>query len=102
MRIRYIKSITVGSTKYKIKYNPKSDGASFNWHKKTMSIGTQNGSKVRILENIIHELKEAIQMEQSVRYDHSSVNGNFLFVYFHDHHTDLCSRLAGLLNQFIK
>lgn len=101
MKIKRPKSIMIGSRKYKIKYVTGNNGGSFDYITGKMEIGVSKHDTLRTLEVIIHELKEMIQMEQWCRYSGSASN-NFIFVYDHDKHTDLCARLAGLLDKFIK
>ena len=54
------------------------------------------------INKILHELKEIIQIEQATRFKRIDESCNYEFHYSHKEHTELCSRLAGLLSQFIK
>lgn len=112
MKLKFPKTIIIGSTIFNIKTDPKRVSAEFYYWdydqktKKTkrgaMIIGTQllKSNPLSVLESIIHELKEAIQSEQRTRFSRSD-KGAYEFHYYHDQHSDLCSRLAGLLDQFI-
>ena len=110
MKIKKIKKITIGDVVWNIKWDKKEDGGSFTypWGKKKIegtiriSIIDEKVNPLRVLGILIHELKEVIQVEQSVRYDRGDESKNYEFHYSHKEHTDLCSRLAGLLNEFIK
>ena len=55
---------------------------------------------MRVLSILIHELKEIIHVEQGTRYDRNDEFKAYEFHYTHKEHTELCSRLAGLLSQF--
>ena len=101
MKLKYPAKVRIGSKEFKVKYSKGHDGGAISYEKGLIEIGTR-GDNVTTLDVIIHELKEAIQIEQSVRFDSPHTDGEFHFFYDHGHHTDLCSRLAGLLDLFIK
>ena len=108
MKLKFPKKIMIGSAEFLIEKNPEIAGGDFTYCNKgkkgKITIGTKHlkSSPTRVLETIIHELKEVIQVEQSVRYQRLDLEeGEYLFSYGHKEHTDLCSRLAGLLNYFI-
>lgn len=107
MKYKYPKKLRIGDTVFKIIYDHKDDsGASFAYSPERggpkITFGMKNHDKesLRFLSYIIHELKEIIQIEQSTRYTCNG-NGAMLFSYGHKEHTDMCSRLAGLLSEFI-
>jgi len=112
MKIRFPKQIIVGDSVFKVVKNPKIGGGSFEyWQKKNkkttggvLTIGTFHlkHSPLRVWGTIIHELKEIIQIEQGTRYERPDNQDEYEFHYTHKEHTDLCSRLAGLLNEFLK
>lgn len=109
MKLKFPKKIMIGSTEFFIVKDKTSAGGSFSYcdkdKKGRIIIGTKHikSTPSRVLEIIIHELKEIIQVEQCVRYERSDLEkGEYLFSYGHKEHTDLCSRLAGLLNYFIE
>lgn len=66
-------------------------------------IGTKylESCPTRTLAAIIHELKEAIQETQSVRYKRPDGFDIYEFHYDHRQHEDLCGRLARLLKEFL-
>ena len=108
MKYKYPKKLLVGSTKFKVIYDYKWDGgAEFSYpiegKKAFIRFGMANHkrNKGEFLELLIHELKEMIQIEQSTRLFNVG-NNSYEFHYSHMQHQDLCSRLAGLLAQFIK
>ncbi|MEW6097292.1 MAG: hypothetical protein AB1567_12350 [bacterium] len=111
MKLKFPKYVVIGDTKFEIIQDPKrSDAEFFYWdtedgNRKFLSpkiiIGTEwlEAMPTRVLNSIIHELKEIIQIEQGTRWyvDNNSCE----FHYNHKQHSDLCSRLAGLLEQFL-
>jgi len=107
MEYKYPKKIRVGCTTFNIIYDRKNDdGASFSYPHKGKPAFVKFGLKdhkvdpLMFLDYIIHEFKEIIQIEQEVRLRDRS--NQCLFNYQHNQHSDLCSRLAGVLSQFIK
>jgi hypothetical protein len=108
MKIKKLKKIIIGDTPFNIKWDKKRSGGSFDYPYKKEKGGIEIGTSeekvnpVRVLSILIHELKEIIQVEQCVRYDRGDENKNYEFNYTHKEHTDLCSRLAGLLSQFLQ
>ena len=109
MKLKFPKEITIGDMVFTVKTNPKSAGGNFSYpfksgDKATIEIGTKHLKMMptRVLSIIIHELKEIINVEQSVRFSRMDEEDNFEFHYTHKEHTDMCSRLAGLLNAFLK
>lgn len=110
MKIKKIKKIVIGDTLFFLKWDKKKDGGEFSYpwgeNKKRglirISIVDEKVNPIGVLNIIIHELKEIIQVEQRTRYERGDENKAYEFHYTHKEHTDLCSRLAGLLNEFIK
>ncbi len=110
MKYKFPRKITIGDTDFDVIYDKKEGGGEFSFAFKNerafLKIGTRElkTNPHRFLAIVIHELKEMIQVEQGVRFnrnDEHSAN-SLEFHYTHKEHTDLCSRLAGLLTQFIK
>ena len=108
MEYKYPKSITIGDTVFKVIYDYKNDGnASFQFAQEGKQAFIKIGMKhhkvnpLTFLNCVIHELKEIIQIEQSTRIYNSGKNC-YEFHYAHAEHNEFCSRLAGLLNKFIK
>ena len=101
MKLKYIDKIRIGSTDFKITWDKNRDGGEFSYRSKKLIIGLKSRTTVEVLDTIIHELKEMIHIEQWTRFDDGSATGQYMFVYNHDRHDELCARLAGLLEQFI-
>ena len=108
MTIKKIKKILIGDCNYDIIWDKENnDGEfSFSWKGKNgfIRIGTreEKNNPERVLNILIHELKEIIQVEQMTRYERQDENRAYEFHYTHREHAELCSRLAGLLSKFIK
>lgn len=106
MKFKFPKKIQIGETEFKVIYDYKGTGASFIYPDSTtpafIKFGMKNykSNPLTFLGHLIHELKEIIQVEQTTRF--SNRDENYIFSYNHPQHDDLCSRLAGLLNNFIK
>ena len=104
MKYKYPKKLIIGSSVFEMRYDKKSSSGEFAYpYKKKkgfIRIGTQC-SKLRMLDIFIHEVKEIINYEQGVRLDDPTASNNYRFVYEHKEHADFCSRLAGILYQFV-
>lgn len=112
MKLKFPKKIIIGDQTFNMVYDKKRIDAEFYyWEKKDngslgdgkMIIGTKllQILPLKVLNNIIHELIEVIQAEQGARYK-NPLDDSYEFHYNHTQHTDLCSRLSGLLDLFIK
>ncbi len=103
MKIKFPKKIVVGSYTFIVKTDKKRGDGYFSYDDGVLFIGTRMLKKqpYRVLEIIIHELKELIQVEQYVRYTRNDEEKSYLFSYTHKEHAELCSLLAGYLKEFI-
>ena len=114
MKFKWPKKITIGDTEYKIKYDGSTSGGEFYMYDEDNDNKVKGGgcivigtklkavSPTAILSVFIHEVKEIIQINQSVRYKRPDDSTAYEFHYSHREHTDLCQRLANALDQFIK
>ena len=108
MEYKFLKKITIGDITFKIIYDYKSDaGASFCYPDDNKSAFIKFGMKnykvnpASFLMMLIHEVKEILHIEQSTRFWRRGLD-SYEFHYTHAEHSDLCSRLAGILLQFMK
>ena len=111
MKLKFPKKILIGDTPFDIKLDPTDHGANFSYwdgDKKAsrsglITIGTFHlkTNPIRLFSTIIHQLKKIIHIEQGTRFEDPTEKRNYQFHYHHKEHTELCSRLAGLLNEFI-
>jgi len=103
MKFKFPKKITIGDVVWKIKYLKDYAGGSFLYKDHTINIGIKHykNNPTRTLNVIIHELKEIIQVENDTRLERGNNDSDYVFVYGHREHTDICRRLAGLLVEFI-
>jgi hypothetical protein len=110
MKINHIKKILIGDTMWEVRWDKKKTGGEFSyvWPEKKIkpfiriSVKEEKLNPIATLNIIIHELKEIIHVEQATRFKRSDEGDAYEFHYTHREHTELCSRLAGLLNEFIK
>lgn len=106
MKFKYPKKITIGGTRFKLIYDKEADGgAHFSYagdsDHQFPHIFFGMKSSVGFFEMVIHELKEIVQIEQDTMLTARN-DGKFVFHYTHAEHADLCARLAGHLEKFIK
>jgi len=107
MKLKYPKTIRVSSTVFEITYDKKRYDAEFAYKGKPppgkkaafIIIGTASNNALRILENIMHELREIVHEEQGTRY---VCRGEMKFILSHQEHSDFTARMVGLLDHFIK
>jgi len=104
MKLKFPKKIRIDEMVFIVKYDKSDGGGSFSYKNCEIKIGIKDHLKcpTSVLATIIHELKEIIQVNQTVRYDRKDIDSDYLFSYTHKEHTDLCYRLSGLLDYFIK
>lgn len=108
MEYKFPKTISIDSIEFDMRYDKNYSGAEFSYpddkNRGYIEIGTQiiKTSPSFFLELLIHELKEIIQIQQSTRYYRPDESRSYEFHYTHKEHTDMCTRLAGLLTNFIK
>ena len=100
MILNRLKKITIGSLEFDIIWDKTTGGGHFSYRNREIMVGTKLGGDYAF-SILMHELKEIIQVEQGTRYERMDEHDNFHFNYTHAEHSDLCSRLAGLLIKFI-
>lgn len=106
MKLKFPKTIKVGSEVFEVRLDKKNVDAEFSFafqgKPAFIRIGIEDikVSKIAVLERIIHELKEIIQVDQRVRYRKPDDNA-YEFHYGHREHTQFCSILASILDEFI-
>ena len=108
MEFKYPKKILVGDVEFKIIYDWKSHfGAKFQYPEKDKKPFVKFGmllikqNPLYFLSMVTHEFKEIIQIEQGARL-YNRAEDNYVFHYNHAQHGDMCCRLAGILDKFIK
>ncbi len=100
MTIKKIKKITVGSTEFKIKWNNKHGGGSFDYATRVIEIGTACGDD-RTFEVIMHELSEMTHCTMHTRFERTDVHDDYTFVMDHRQFDAHNAYLTGLIKQFI-
>ncbi len=107
MRYKYPKSIVIGNTKFKIKYDKKKGGARFTFGDEkipaTITFGMLYIKKDQefFLTILIHELSEIVHVILTQRFRYQDNDTNYLFSYDHRGFDTHCQILAGALNNFI-
>ena len=101
MKIKRIKKLRVNSFIFNVSWAPKHNGASFDYGKRKIVIGTKGQHNEETLQLICHELHELVAVEMHVRFPRPDCNGDYLFVYDHRQHETMTNTFAGLLSQFI-
>ena len=113
MKLKFPKTILVGDTRFTIKLDKERTGGEFSYWGEYKDGVAKGGyiiigtfllkvNPLQVLNTIIHELQEIICVEQGTRFPVPHHDNAYEFHYNHRQHTELCSRLAGLLEQFIK
>jgi NADH:ubiquinone oxidoreductase subunit F (NADH-binding) len=95
------KKILLCGNTYKIKYNKKHDGGS--WNGNEIEVGTLD--KKQILENLLHEIIEAIFAIRDMRYIRQvdePGNDDYIFVFTHKEFQLAVKDIAAALKKIIK
>ena len=102
--IVFPEEITIGNFYYKVFTNKKQSGGSFNGAECRLTIGTEHlESDPNYVWSVInHEIMEMVFMSFGVRYQDTSVEGNYKF--FMDHKEfELCmNEFSKVIVQFLK
>jgi len=107
MKIKRLRKIVIGDTTFKMKWDADDSGGHVKYPNEDepgeIMVGTMIDATnpENTLSVLIHELTEAIHIDQRTRYIRPDTLDSYEFHYTHREHTVLCGRLAGLLNQFI-
>ncbi len=101
MKIKRIKKILINATEFKVLWNSKSSGGSFDYYNREIIIGVKRLTQLQILNIITHELMEVCAAEMHVRLSRSDCDSDYIFVYDHRQHTTMMEMFAGLLGQFL-
>lgn len=101
MKLKFPKSILIGTQRYNIKYNPKHCGGEF--HAKTflMEIGTQGlKENLEMTFNVIcHEVSEALLADMEIRF---SKQDTYVFAFNHHEFILFITEFSKLISQFIR
>ena len=103
MKLKFPKTVTVGSYTFDVKKDVKSAGASFAFCDRNITIGTQRLKKdpVSVFNLICHELFEISSVITSTRYDDTSVAANYKFFYDHKEIETTIDIFAKAVSEFI-
>lgn len=102
MKIKRIKSLKVNCHTFKVIWDKTQFGASFNYGKCEIIIGTKDPDQNYILMLICHELMEICASEMSVRLHRPDCDSDYIFVYDHRQHETMMFMFSGLLEKFLE
>lgn len=95
------KSLTVNSYKFRVIWDKKTYGGSFDYNKREIRIGCKDNDEREQFMLLVHELDEIAATEMMVRYSRTDCNGDFIFVYDHRQHDTKSNMMAGWLMEFL-
>ncbi len=101
--MRFPKHLIIGGVKWKIVFDKKTEGGEFYWGKHLIKID-RTYSDERRFQVLIHEISEAIMVNNMMRFQKSLSevnNGDYLFSFDHDRFEIFTDELAGILKQFM-
>lgn len=102
--MRLPKTLILGGVKWKIVIKKGVRGGAFYWHEHRIEIDKSHSSERRF-QVLIHEIVEAILVNNTMRYSKciaEAHNGDYLFSFGHDRFEIFTDELAGVLKQFLK
>jgi hypothetical protein len=101
MKIKRLKKIIIGSTVFKIEWKKSLEVGNFDYDKEIIKIGCKY-SEQETFNSLIHILKEILNIQQNTRFAKTYKTDDYIFVYDHYQHTDLCNLLSDLIYQFLE
>lgn len=103
MKLKFPKTVTIGSYKFAIKKNKKNAGASFNFKTREIIIGTEHieEDENSVFGLICHELMEISSVITSTRYNDPCVTENYKFVMDHKEFETTIEVFSKALSEFI-
>ena len=104
MEIKFIKSVEILSSNFKIVWDNKTDGGSFSWSKGEITIGIKSikTDTTWSFQIISHEIMEIILTGMGARFDSSRTGENYLFNFDHQTFENAIQIHAQVLSKFIK
>lgn len=99
--IVFPKKITHIGREWDILVEEKSGGASWDWDKAVITIGTK-GQAIEILDRILHEILEMTLMSMDARFYCQSSDDNYLFVMDHRVFTQSLEISLPVVLQFLR
>lgn len=104
MEIKFIKSVEILSSSFKVIWDKKNDGGSFSWSKGEIVIGIKSikTDPVWTFGVISHEIMEVIFIGMGARFESGRTGENYLFNFDHQTFENTIQVHAQALSKFIK
>lgn len=104
MEIKFIKSVEILSSNFRIVWDKKNDGGNFSWSKGEIVIGIKSvkTDPIYTFSIISHEVMEVILSGMGARFDSSRTGENFLFNFDHQTFENAIQIHTQTLSKFIK
>ena len=103
MKLKFPKTVTIGSYTFDVKKDNKSAGACFSFGDRDITIGTRRlkTDPVSVFNLICHELFEISSVITCTRYDDTSVSENYKFFYDHKEFEMTMGIFSKAVSEFI-
>ena len=104
MEIKFIKSVEILSSNFRVIWDKKTDGGNFSWSKGEITVGIKSikTDPVWALQVLSHEIMEVIFSGMGARFDSSRTGDNYLFNFDHQTFENAIQIHAQALSKFIK
>lgn len=104
MEIKFIKSVEILSSNFRIVWDKKTDGGNFSWSKGEITVGIKSvkTDPLYAFNVISHEVMEVILSGMGARFDSSRTGENYLFNFDHQTFENAIQIHAQTLSKFIK
>ena len=103
VKINQIDNISIMASNFKVKWDPETDGGSFDWTKSEIVIGIKSleTDPLYTLHIINHEVTEIIAVAMGLRYSNGRTD-DYLFSMTHNEYETLIKLSSQALCSFIK
>lgn len=104
MKLNFLEEIEILSSKFKIIWNKESDGGSFDWLTDEIIIGIKSyeNNPNYTFSVLCHEIMECILAGMGARFDHSRIQGQYLFNYDHMMFENSIQIFSQTISKFIQ
>ena len=103
MQIKKLKKIEIIGTPFKVVWNDKDSGASFDWSTQTIIIGSKYMEKDPnyVFNLLMHEISELLHVMLNTRYVDQSAHDNYKFFMDHKEFENHNFLLSSIIPKFI-